>query len=345
MRTQHPVYFRNQAEEEPALIGDLSIPLLIASVLAASAPLIIIALGETLTEKSGVINLSLDGVVLFSAMAAFAVARETGSLPLGFLAGGCAGMVSGIIVGYFSIYLHLTQVAVGFALSLLCRDLAYFLGNPYSRVQGPTLLATKLPFYDSLPSSLQVILTQPLTVWFALLLISGLSYFLSFSKTGLCLRSVGENPAASFARGLNPGRIQMTAILAGAFLVGIGGAAYSLSLKPGWGRPQGAEGIGWIALALVIFGGWHPIRVALGAILFAFLQVSGIGLQDLFPGVPAQVFQTAPFPLMIFTLVFMHFSTRKTRKQGFSENNGQKRISRLFLSNAPKALGKSYRQE
>jgi general nucleoside transport system permease protein len=327
------------------MIGDLSFPVLVASVLAASAPLIIIALGETLTEKSGVINLSLDGVVLFSAMAAFVVAKETDSLLLGFFAGGCAGMLTGVIVGYFSISLHLSQVAVGFALSLLCRDLAYFLGNPYSRVQGPTLLSTKLPFYDSLPSSLQIILTQPLTVWFALLLIFVLYYFFSFSKAGLCLRSVGENPAASFARGLNPGKIQMTAVLAGAFLVGIGGAAYSLSLKPGWGRPQGAEGIGWIGLALVIFGGWHPMRVALGAMLFAFLQVSGISLQDLFPGIPAQVFQTAPFPLMIFTLIFMHYSTRKNRKQGYSENKFQQLVGKLFMSRAPKAIGRSYKQE
>ncbi len=327
------------------MIGELSLPMLIASVLAASAPLIIIALGETLAEKSGVINLSLDGVVLFAAMAAFVVAKETDSLLLGFLAGGCAGMLTGVIVGYFSIYLHLSQVAVGFALSLLCRDLAYFLGNPYSRIQGPTMLSSKLPFYDSLPSSLQIILSQPLTVWLALLLVAIIYYFFSFSKAGLNLRSVGENPAASFARGLNPAKIQMLAVLGGAFLVGIGGAAYSLSLKPGWGRPQGAEGIGWIGLALVIFGGWNPIRVALGATLFAFLQVSGIGLQDLFPGIPSQVFQTAPFPLMIFTLIFMHFSTSRSRKQGYSSSRLQRLAGKLFMSRAPKGLGQSYRQE
>lgn len=327
------------------MIGDLSIPILVASVLAASAPLIIISLGETLTEKSGVINLSLDGVVLFSAMAAFVVAQESGSLLLGFLAGGCAGMLTGVIVGYFSVYLHLSQVAVGFALSLLCRDLAYFLGNPYSRIQGPTLISQKLPFHEALPSSLQIILTQPLTVWFALILVVALTCFLSLTRSGLCLRSVGENPAASFARGLNPARIQMAAVLGGAFLVGLGGAAYSLALKPGWGRPQGAEGIGWIGLALVIFGGWQPLRVALGAMLFAFLQVSGIGLQDLFPGVPSQVFQTAPFPLMIFTLIFMHYSTRGHRSQGPGGSKLQQVLGKIFLSRSPRALGRSYRQE
>ncbi len=327
------------------MIADLPVSVLIASVLAASAPLIIIALGETLTEKSGVINLSLDGVVLFSAMAAFAAAKETGSLGAGFLAGGCAGMITGLIVGYLSIYLHLSQVAVGFALSLLCRDLAYFLGNPYSRIQGPTLLAARLPFHDTLPSFLQNILSQPLTVPAALTLIALLWYFFNATRSGLALRSVGENPAAAFARGLNPNKVQMLAVLAGSFLVGLGGAAYSLSLKPGWGRPQGAEGIGWIALALVIFGGWHPLRVALGAMLFAFLQVSGISLQNIFPSIPAQVFQTAPFPLMIFTLIFMHYSTRKSRISTKPANRLQRRLGLLFMSRAPKSLGKSYQQE
>ncbi|MBU0944373.1 MAG: ABC transporter permease [Proteobacteria bacterium] len=323
------------------MIAELPFPILLASVLAASAPLIIIALGETLTEKGGVINLSLDGVVLLSAMAAFAVAKETDSLLLGFFAGGGTGVLAGVIVGYFSISLHLSQVAVGFALSLLSRDLAYFLGNPYSRVQGLTLLATKLPFYDALPSFLQAILTQPLTVPFAFLLIGLLWYFFTFSRSGLCLRSVGENPAASFARGLNPTRIQMAAVLAGSFLVGIGGAAYSLSLKPGWGRPQGAEGIGWIALALVIFGGWHPLRVALGAMFFAFLQVSGIGLQSLFPSIPSQVFQTAPFPLMIFTLIFMHYSTRKNQKQGGPTGGFQHLINTPVPDPGTKSIGEN----
>jgi len=327
------------------MMGDIPPSVLIASVLAASAPLIIIALGEMITEKSGVINLSLDGVVLFSAMVAFVAAKETGSLTAGFLAGGLAGMTTGLIVGYFSIYLHLSQVAVGFALSLLCRDLAYFLGNPYSRVQGPTLIASKLPFYDVLPQSLQKILTQPLTVPIAFALLAFLIWFFKSSRSGLQLRSVGENPAAAFARGLNPNKIQMLSVLAGSFLVGIGGAAYSLSLKPGWGRPQGAEGVGWIALALVIFGSWQPMRVVMGAMFFAFLQVCGIGLQGLFPSIPSQVFQTAPFPLMIFTLIFMHYSTRKTRKHGEAESGLHKWLGILFMSRAPKSLGKSYRQQ
>lgn len=327
------------------MIGDIPLSVLVASVLAASAPLIIIALGETITEKSGVINLSLDGAVLFAAMAAFVAAKESGSLTVGFMAGGCAGMLTGLVVGYFSIYLHLSQVAVGFALSLLCRDLAYFLGNPYSRIQGPTLLSGKLPFHELLPESLQKIFMQPLTVPLALGLLVLLVWFFRSSRTGLQLRSVGENPAAAFARGLNPSKIQMLAVLAGSFLVGIGGAAYSLSLKPGWGRPQGAEGIGWIALALVIFGGWQPCKVAIGAMLFAFLQVCGIGLQNIFPTIPSQVFQTAPFPLMIFTLILMHFSTRKTRKHGEADRGLQKWLGLLFMSRAPKSLGKSYQQE
>ena len=326
-------------------MGDIPFSILVGSVLAASAPLIIIALGEMITEKSGVINLSLDGSILFAAMVAFVAAKESDSLLIGFLAGGCAGMITGFVVGYLSIYLHLSQVAVGFALSLLCRDLAYFLGNPYSRIQGPTLLAGELPFHDLLPECVSQICTQALTVPLALVLLGFLVWFFKSSRKGLQLRSVGENPAAAFSRGLNPNRIQMLAVLGGSFLVGIGGAAYSLSLKPGWGRPQGAEGIGWIALALVIFGSWQPMRIAAGAMLFAFLQVCGISLQNMFPTIPSQVFQTAPFPLMIFTLIFMHYSTRKSRAHGEVASSLQKWLGILFMSRAPKSLGKSYRQE
>ena len=124
--------------------------------------------------------------------------------------------------------------------------------------------------------------------------------------------------------------------LLGGALIGLSGAAFSLAIKPGWGRPQGCEGMGWIALALVIFGGWHPLRVAFGAYLFGFLQMGGILLQDVFPAIPAPIFQVAPFPLMIFTLVLVHLGRN---------NTGRKRLLlRLLSGDPPDALGKNYQQ-
>ncbi|MCB1852066.1 MAG: ABC transporter permease, partial [Gammaproteobacteria bacterium] len=260
-------------------MNDLSLTILLASVLATAAPLIIAALGETLTEKVGVINLSLDGSLLLAAMVGFVVAYESGSFLLGFAAAAATGAMVAALVGLFGIYLGQLQVAVGFALTLMCKDLAYFLGNPYARLQGPQLLSVKIPLLADIPLFGPMLFQQPLVVYLSLLLIPAIWWYLYRTGRGLELRAVGENPEAAYTRGIDPRRKQLLYTLAGGALVGIAGAAYSLGIKPGWGRPQGIEGIGWIALAIVIFGGWHPFKVALGALLFAFLQVIGISLQ------------------------------------------------------------------
>ena len=135
----------------------------------------------------------------------------------------------------------------------------------------------------------------------------------------------------------------MVYAMVGGLFVGLAGATFSLSTKPGWGRPQGAEGSGWIALALVIFGGWHPVRAALGAYLFAFLQVLGIYLQDWFPSVPAQVFQVAPFPLMIFTLVVINVVQTETVVVWTEKRPLARAVLRIFSGGMPMALGKPYR--
>ena len=135
------------------------------------------------------------------------------------------------------------------------------------------------------------------------------------------------------------------ATLVGGLLVGLAGATFSLCTKPGWGRPQGAEGTGWIALAIVIFGGWHPIRAALGAYLFAFLQVMGIQFQGWWPSIPAQVFQVAPFPLMIFSLVVMHAAQHEP---GLTQRRGPPWLQRfldVLGGSAPGALGKPFLPE
>jgi simple sugar transport system permease protein len=294
--------------------------LLLATVVAGASPIVLAALGETLTEKAGIINLSLDGAILLSAMAAFGVAYETGSLAMGFGAGALAGAAVAGIVGVFSIYLGQNQVVVGFVLTLMCRDLAYFLGNPYSRIRGPQAGLLPLPGLESLPFFGEVFFRHAAPVYLSLVLIPLAWWFLYRTPVGLRLRAVGEHPRAAYARGLSPRSQQLIFTLCGGLLVGLAGATFSLATKPGWGRPQGAEGTGWIALALVIFGGWHPVRAAAGAYLFAFLQVMGIHLQGWFPSVPAQVFQVAPFPLMIFTLLLMNIGQKETHGAGGLKN-------------------------
>jgi ABC-type uncharacterized transport system permease subunit len=162
---------------------------------------------------------------------------------------------------------------------------------------------------------------------------------------GLRLRAVGEHPEAAYARGTDSRRVQMGYAVLGGLLVGLAGAAFSLCTKPGWGRPQGAEGTGWIALAIVIFGGWHPGKVAFGAYLFAFLQVMGIQFQGWWPSVPAQVFQVAPFPLMIFALVLMYAAQKGSDTAAQRASPMLRRIMAFLSGAAPGALGRPFRPE
>jgi len=326
-------------------MNDLHFTILIASIVAGAAPIVLAALGETISEKAGVINLSLDGSILLSAMVAFATAYQTHSLFLGFLAGSVAGGLVACMVGFFSIYLGQSQVAVGFVLTLTARDLAYFFGNPYSRLYGPQAGPLPIPGLHDIPFLGPVFFQHNAPVYLSIFLIFMCWWYLYRTPMGLCLRAIGENPGAAYARGTNTRKLQMWYTIIGGLMIGLAGATFSLCTKPGWGRPQGAEGTGWIALAIVIFGGWHPVKAALGAYLFAFLQVMGIQLQGLFPSIPSQVFQVAPFPLMIFTLVLTHVA-QKGRVYGTTKPpNILRRIMNILSTSAPAALGKPFRPD
>ncbi len=312
---------------------ETSLAALLAALAAMAAPLILAALGETITEKAGVVNLSLDGAILLSAMTGFAVASQSQSLLLGFGAAGLCGATVAAVLAIIGIRLRQSQVAVGFALTFLCRDLAYFLGNPYARQQGPQLDKLPIPGLAEIPILGEALFSHSLIVYLSFLAIPLCQYFLYHTRYGLVLRATGENPEGCWARGINPTRVQILATLAGGCLVGLAGAAYSLAIKPGWGHPQGCEGIGWIALALVIFGGWHPLRVVVGAYIFGFLQSLGVSFQDVFAFMPAQVLQVAPFPLMIFALLLIHLSHT-------TANRRLRRLVRFFSGRPPRWLGR-----
>lgn len=317
--------------------------ILLASVIAGATPILFATIGETITEKGGLINLSLDGSILLSAMVAFAIAFKTDSIVLGFCAAALTGAMIALLVGVFAVYLKQSQVAVGFVLTLMARDLAYFLGNSFSRLPGPSITPQPIPLLKDMPVLGEILFSHNLPVYGGMILIFVCWWYMYRTPYGLILRSVGENPRASFARGINPGKVQLSYALIGGLFVGLAGAAFSLCIKPGWGRPQGAEGSGWIALALVIFGGWHPFRAAVGAYLFSFLQVMGIYLQGWFPSVPAQVFQVAPFPLMIFTLLIINLIHRESfLKWSLGRGNLFNILLRAFSGGMPSALGKPH---
>lgn len=286
--------------QETILIG-------LAGVLASASPLIFAVIGETISERAGVINLSMNGTILLSAMGGFAVAYNTDNIILGFLAGMLIGALVALIVAFASITLQQSQVAVGFVLALTCRDLSYFLGNPYMGVPGPRLQAAPIPFLSDIPILGKLFFQHDVTTYisFAAIFLAWLWIFRT--RPGLMLQGIGEKPAAAYIRGANVNLMRYVYTVAGGALIGLAGPAFSLATRAGWmGTISGLDGFGWIALSITIFGGWNPVRGAFGAYLFAFLQWLGLVLQPVLTQIPSQVLQVAPFPLMILTLLFVN---------------------------------------
>jgi ABC-type uncharacterized transport system permease subunit len=279
----------------------------LAGVLATAGPVVFASIGEAISERAGIINLSMNGMILLSAMGGFAAALATKSVVLGFLAGAAIGAAVAAVVAFSSITLRQSQVAVGFVLTLLCRDLSYFLGNPIMGQPGPRISMYPLPLLGRIPVLGPLFFRQDLMTYLSFVLIAAAWLFIYRTRPGLVLRGIGEKPAAAYARGANVHGLRYFYTIFGGAIAGLAGPMYSLSIKAGWkGTISGLDGIGWIALAITIFGGWSPIKVALGAYLFAFLQWLGLVLQSALPGVPSQVLQVAPFPLMILTLLFVN---------------------------------------
>jgi len=279
----------------------------LTSVLASAAPVVVAVVGETITERSGVINLSANGIILLSAMAGFAAAQTTGNASAGILIGMLCGMAAGLFLAFSSISLKASQVAVGFIMTLLLRDLSYFLGTPLMGLNAPIVGLTRIPFLSEIPIMGSLFFNQSILTYMSYLIIF-IGYIWIFrTRHGLVVRAVGEQPQSAFARGIRVNRLRYLYTMIGSGLIGLAGPMYSLSVKPGWqGTLTGLDGIGWIVLSITIFGGWNPLRGALGAYLFVFLQWLGLVLQSRFPNIPSQVLQVAPFPLMIFTLLFVN---------------------------------------
>ncbi len=279
----------------------------LAAVLAAAAPVIFAVMGETISERAGVLNLSMNGTILLSAMGSFAATIATGSLAVGFAAGAAIGAAVALVVAFAGISLKQSQVAVGFVLALLCRDLAYFLGNPVMGLPAPRLNTLPLPLLSRIPLLGPLLFRQDIMTYASFILIALAWFFVFRTRQGLVLRGIGEAPAAAYVRGAKVNRLRYLYTVAGGAIAGLAGPIYSLSVKAGWkGTISGLDGIGWIALAITIFGGWNPLRAAAGAYLFAVLQWLGLVLQPSLPSIPAQVLQVAPFPLMILTLLVVN---------------------------------------
>jgi len=330
--------------QETLLIG-------LAGALASASPLIFAVIGETLSERAGVINLSMNGTILLAAMGGFAVAYNTNSILLGFLAGMLIGALVALIVAFAGITLQQSQVAVGFVLALTCRDLSYFLGNPYMGLPGPRLQAAPIPVLSSLPLAGRLFFQHDVITYISFAAIFLAWAWIFHTRPGLMLQGIGEKPAAAYIRGANVNLMRYVYTVVGGALIGLAGPSFSLATRAGWmGTISGLDGFGWIALSITIFGGWNPLRGAFGAYLFALLQWLGLVLQPVLTQVPSQVLQVAPFPLMILTLLFVNIGNAEWVERTLAAMPDSVRrvfakLLRAMRTSPPAALGAPFERE
>jgi general nucleoside transport system permease protein len=321
---------------------------ILATAIATSTPLVFACLGETITERAGVINLSVEGTILLSAMTGFAIAKTTEglgdlSLLLAFAGAAAVGAVIALIVAFGTLTLGQSQVAIGFVLALLAGDLSSFLGNPFVRIPGPTVPSFKVPLLQDIPVLGELFFRSDLLVYLSYAAIFGVWVYFYRSRAGLMLRAIGEQPAAAFARGTNVMLARYLYTIAGGAMIGLAGAAFSLDFKAGWSHRHTA-GYGWIALAIVIFGGWNPLRVALSCYLFGILQSLASVAQSAIPDVPTQVLTVSPFVLMILFLVLTSSDGLDRLLKLLPQSLGRA-VAQAINTSPPASLGRVFEQD
>jgi simple sugar transport system permease protein len=273
--------------------------------ITASMSILLAGLGELIVEKSGVLNLGIEGMMLIGSVCGFVASILSGSLVVGFLAGIISGILMASIFGILSVMLLVNQVAAGLALSIFGVGLSAFIGLNYvgSPLQG--LENLNIPYLSDLPFVGKILFSYDIMVYISIFIVIGVYYFLYRSRAGLILTAVGENHHSAYSQGYNVRKIRFLAILFGGAMAGLGGAYLSLVYTPLWGENMTA-GKGWIVLALVVFSTWRLTRLLIGTLLFGFAGIMQLFLQDVggvIENIPIYFFAMTPYIATIAALV------------------------------------------
>jgi ABC-type uncharacterized transport system permease subunit len=284
----------------------LSSPILpiVASTVAAATPLIYAALGETVVEKAGVLNLGIEGMMLVGAVAGFAADLASGSATLGFIAAAVAGIALSLIFGFLTLNLQTNQVATGLALTLFGIGLSAFAGHDLAGTPIRGLKGIKIPFLSDIPVIGDLLFHYDIMVYLSIVLFLAVNWFLTKSHAGLKMRAIGESPTVAHTIGHPVIRTRYLAIMFGGATAGIAGAYLSMVQTPMWMEGMTA-GKGWIALALVVFGTWKPLRVVCGAYLFGGVTVLQLYAQGFGFGIPSELLSMLPYAATIVVLVII----------------------------------------
>lgn len=296
---------------------------LIVALITVATPVLLAAIGELVVEKSGVLNLGVEGMMIMGAVCGFITAHQTGSVALACAAGMAGAMALSLVFAVLTQLLMANQVASGLALTLFGLGLAALLGEGYSGLHVP---AVTRPFPDAMqaiPVLGPILFSHSVLVYVAIALVAAVWFVLARTRTGLVIRAVGENHDAAHALGYKVVRIRFATILFGGACAGLGGAFLSVVRVQNWFDGMTA-GAGWIALALVVFASWKAGRVLLGAWLFGGIAALQLRLQAAEVGVPVALLDASPYLVTIIVLVIISSDRRRA------------------ALNAPAALGRAF---
>lgn len=312
----------DRAENGDSVIESLT-PLF-ASAVALAIPLMLAALGETIAERSGVLNLGVEGMMLLGALTAFATVQHGGGLLMAVIAGCFAGMLGALLFGVVTLTLQANQVATGLSLTILGSGVSAFIGRNYvgSR-SAQSFDPLPIPGLVDLPLIGPALFSMNILAYLSIAIVALIAWFLYRTRAGLVLRSVGESPVVAHSLGLPVIPIRYAAVAFGGLMAGLAGCYYAVAQFKMWQEGL-TSGNGWIALALVVFASWRPERVALGALLFGGVSAFGLYLQAV--GVHVSAFALAALPYVATILVLAAIS----------------RNSAALRRNSPASLGQPF---
>ncbi len=277
---------------------------IILAVLAASTPLLIAATGELVTERAGVLNLGVEGMMIVGAACGFGGAWLTGSVFLGALCGIVAGTLLSLVFALMTLGLAVNQVATGLALTILGVGLSGLIGAGFVGERITPAPHLHIPSLTDIPFVGRILFGEDGFVYFSILLIIGVSMFLYRTRAGLILRATGDNHVSAHALGYPVLKIRMFAVMFGGGCAGLAGAYLPLAYTPFF-IPGMTAGRGWIALALVVFSSWLPSRLVIGAYLFGAVTILQLHAQGWGVGVPSQLMSAMPYLATVIVLVLI----------------------------------------
>jgi ABC-type uncharacterized transport system permease subunit len=296
---------------------------ILLTIITASTPLLLAAIGELVVERSGVLNLGIEGMMVMGAVCGFAAAHVTGSAWLGVIAATFAGIATSLLFGLMTQTLMTNQVATGLAITLLGLGLSGLIGSSFVGLPGVKLTNVSIPWLSDLPYVGRLVFGQDPLVYMSIVLTAGVAYGLNHTRAGLIVRAVGQNHHSAHALGYRVVAVRYACIAFGGATSGLAGAYLSLVYTPQWIENMTA-GRGWIALALVVFSTWLPGRLAAGAYLFGGVWIMGLYAQAMGVGIPSQLLSSLPYVATILALVII--STNR----------------RLSVINTPASLGQGF---